>query len=93
MIRATLTYLHQNRWITQDHGDLIICYGIDTWQHTRTVCMQVDIGMCMSRTCPLAAFGRAIGENNKGAKMDKNAISVLKVYMKEGLYQAKKIKG
>ena len=38
-------------------------------------------------------IGRAIGENNKGAKMDKNAISVLKVYMKEGLYQAKKIKG
>jgi RHS repeat-associated protein len=38
-------------------------------------------------------IGRAIGENNKGAKMDKNAKSVLNVYMKKGLYQAKKVKG
>ena len=38
-------------------------------------------------------IGRAIGENNKGAKMNKNAKSVLNVYMNEGLYQAKKVKG
>ncbi len=38
-------------------------------------------------------IGRAIGENNKGAKMNENAKDVLSVYMNEGLYQAQKVKG